>query len=64
MSERGEDDVSVFPGGVWRYPTEIRFGVGAIAELPSAVKAAGKEAVATEEEVKAEETAVAAMVVA
>ena len=41
MSERGEDDVSVFPGGVWRYPTEIRFGVGAIAELPSAVKAAG-----------------------
>lgn len=41
MSERGEDDVSVFPGGVWRYPTGIRFGVGEIAELPSAVKAAG-----------------------
>jgi len=33
--------VSAFPSGVWRYPTEIRFGVGAIAELPSAVRAAG-----------------------
>lgn len=30
-----------FPTGVWRYPTEIRFGVGAISELPSAVGAAG-----------------------
>jgi len=33
--------MSGFPAGVWRYPTEIRFGVGAISELPSAVRAAG-----------------------
>ncbi len=33
--------MSGFPSGIWRYPTEIRFGVGAIAELPSAVKASG-----------------------
>src|SRR3546814_5969502 len=37
----GEDDMGGFPTGVWRYPTEIRFGVGAIAELVSAVRAAG-----------------------
>ena len=39
--KRGEGKVSGFPSGIWRYPTEIRFGVGAIAELPSAVKASG-----------------------
>lgn len=33
--------MSGFPSGVWRYPTEIRFGIGAIAELPSAVTASG-----------------------
>lgn len=33
--------MSAFPSGVWKYPTEIRFGVGAIAELPSATKVAG-----------------------